>query len=88
MLKQEEQLEFDIGEGVDPKTVSLGENGEAEVLGQEEVAKEIAAAVNTFGHTFQVPPPAMGEARLADDADDADEADEDEADEDEADEDE
>ncbi len=36
MLRQEEQLEFDIGEGVDPKTVSLGENGEAEVLEKQE----------------------------------------------------
>jgi|DEB19_MinimDraft_3_1074340.scaffolds.fasta_scaffold00018_77 hypothetical protein len=36
MLRQEEQLEFDIGEGVEPKTVSLGENGEAEVLEKQE----------------------------------------------------
>lgn len=36
MLRQEEQLEFNIGEGVEPKTVSLGENGEAEVLEKQE----------------------------------------------------
>jgi hypothetical protein len=36
MLKQEQQLEFEIGEGEESKTVSLDENGEAELLGKPE----------------------------------------------------
>lgn len=36
MLKQEEQLEFDIGNDEEPKTVSLGEDGDAEVLEKQE----------------------------------------------------
>lgn len=47
MLKQEQQLEFDIGSDEEPKTVSLGEDGNAEVLEKPEVPAVVTEEAGT-----------------------------------------